>query len=44
MQDRGTRADAYRQYLQPALGRENLQVNREAGSGGRWEGVQEGAC
>jgi choline dehydrogenase-like flavoprotein len=26
MQDRGTRADMYRQYLKPALGRGNLQV------------------
>lgn len=26
MQDRGTRADMYRQYLKPALGRDNLQV------------------
>lgn len=26
MQDRGTRADMYRQYLKPALGRGNLQA------------------
>jgi choline dehydrogenase-like flavoprotein len=26
MQDKGTRADMYRQYLKPAMGRSNLQV------------------
>ena len=26
MQEKGTRADMYRQYLKPALGRDNLQV------------------
>ena len=27
MQEKGTRADMYRQYLKPALGRPNLQAS-----------------
>lgn len=30
MQDKGTRADMYRQYLKPVLGRRNLQVMQAA--------------
>lgn len=35
MQEKGTRADMYRQYLKPALGRSNLQVRGGAGTAGR---------
>lgn len=34
MQEKGTRADMYRQYLKPALGRSNLQVGIPGGAEG----------
>lgn len=36
MQEKGTRADMYRQYLKPALGRSNLQVGGTMVAGGSW--------
>lgn len=40
MQDKGTRADMYRQYLKPALGRPNLQASGRAA----WELGLLGCC
>lgn len=42
MQEQGTRADMYRQYLKPALGRDNLQVRAAGGTQRARAGAAEG--